>query len=69
MNPTALILVTLALLLLVIAFKGTQDNFMSALLARPWSSAEHLGTTSTSSPTGSNSAFPNSANPPSVSLA
>lgn len=41
MNPTAAALVALAILLLIVAVKGTQDNFVAAGLGRKpsWSKA------------------------------
>ena len=40
MNPFALLIVVVALLLFVVAFKGTQDNVISALLGRQYGNAQ-----------------------------
>lgn len=36
MNPWALALVALGVLALIVAWKGTQDNVISAVLGRPY---------------------------------
>lgn len=36
MNPWAGLIVLIAIVLIVIAYKGTQDNVLSALLGRPY---------------------------------
>lgn len=36
MNPWAALIIVLALLLLIVAWKGTQDNVLSAVLNRPY---------------------------------
>ena len=44
-NPTALIVLVIAILALIVAFKGTQDNFIAAALGRPPSWSPTQGTT------------------------
>ena len=36
MNPWALLIIALAVLALIVAYKGTQDNVVSAILGRPY---------------------------------
>lgn len=36
MNPWALLLVLLAIAFFIIAYKGTQDNVIAAILGRPY---------------------------------
>lgn len=36
MNPVALLLLLLAIVILAIAFKGHQDNLIAAVTGKPW---------------------------------
>ncbi len=36
MNPWALVIVALAVLAILVAYKGTQDNVIAAILGRPY---------------------------------
>lgn len=36
MNPYALVIVVIGIVALIVAYKGTQDNVISALLNRPY---------------------------------
>lgn len=47
MNPWAGLIIVFAILLIIVAWKGTQDNVISALLNRPYTSTPTASTSST----------------------
>lgn len=72
MNPWAALIIVLALLLIIVAWKGTQDNVLSAVLNRPYQGASSSGATQASfavQPGGTAATLPGVTNPSAQTLA